>query len=195
MVELTPEDALNSRASVAEGPASVGMASDPANGLFEGVWWLAHVKPRNEKALAADLERIGVTRFLPLARVRRRYQSRTTWVELPLFPGYLFFSGGEEERAATLRTRRTVQVISVRDQKRLKADLRQVRKVTSSGAVLDLYPRIERGRRCRVIRGCLKGVEGVVLRRRGACRVYIGVKTLGQSAELEIDPSLLELIE
>jgi hypothetical protein len=60
---------------------------------------------------------------------------------------------------------------------------------------VDLYPGLRRGRRCRVVAGSLKGVEGVVLRRRGLYRVYVGVEALGQSAELEIDPSLLEVIE
>jgi hypothetical protein len=35
----------------------------------------------------------------------------------------------------------------------------------------------------------------VVIRRRGPWRVYVGVDFLGQSAELEIDPMLLEVID
>jgi len=162
---------------------------------FAGRWWLVHTKPRNEKALAGDLGRMGIGYFLPLARVKRRYSGRTVHAELPLFPGYLFLCGGDDERYATLCTNRAANVIAVSDQDRLRADLMQVFRVTASDEPVDLYPGIRSGRRCRVIRGPLKGLEGVVIRRRDICRVYVAVEVLGQSAEVEIDVSLLETTE
>ena len=167
----------------------------PCTGQFEGYWWLVYTKPRNEKALAGDLERLRIRHFLPLARVKRRYSGRTRYLQVPLFAGYMFLRGGVEERYATMDTRRVVNVIEVKDQVRLKHDLRQVGLATTSTEPLDLYPGIRKGRRCRVVAGGLKGLEGIVQRRRDACRVYVAVDVLGQSAELEIDPSLLEIIE
>ena len=161
----------------------------------EGRWWVVHTKARNEKALAADLESLGIGYFLPLARVRRKYGGRTAHVRIPLFPGYLFLCGGTDERYATLTTHRVANVIDVVDQEGLKNDLRRICRTVSSDVPVDVYPGIRRGRRCRVIRGSLRGLEGVVLRRRGVCRVYVAVEMLGQSAEVEIDPYLLETIE
>jgi transcription antitermination factor NusG len=163
--------------------------------VLEGPWWLVHTKARNEKALAADLDRLGVGCYLPLAHTSRRYGGRTVFVDIPLFPGYLFLSGGPEERLAALGTNRVANVIRVVAQERLKADLRQIFRVTTSNTPVDVYPGIRRGRRCRVTHGCLKGIEGVVIRRRGVCRVYISVVALGQSAEVEIDASLLAIVE
>lgn len=160
-----------------------------------GVWSLVHTKPRNEKALAGHLAKLGIGFFLPLARCSRRYGGRTVQVQIPLFPGYLFLCGGEEERYATLTTHRAVNVIRVANQEGLKEELRHLYRVTTSEEPVDLYPGIRRGRRCRVIRGILKGLEGVVLRRRDVCRVYVAIEILGQSAEVEIDPSLLEPID
>jgi transcription antitermination factor NusG len=160
-----------------------------------GQWWLVHTKARNEKALATDLEKKRIQYFLPLARLKRRYGGRTTEVELPLFPSYLFLCGDEEDRYATLMTHRAAAVIGVQNQAQLRMELRHVYRLTMSQEPVDLYPGIRQGRRCRVVRGCLAGLEGVVLRRRDICRVYVGVEALGQSAELEVDPSLLEVIE
>lgn len=160
-----------------------------------GNWWLVHTKARQEKALAAHLDTLGIHYFLPLAEVRRRCGGRITEVQIPLFPGYLFLSGGCEERQATLRTNRVANVIEVADQQRLVTDLRQIHRLTSNGAAVDVYPGLRRGRRCRITGGSLKGLEGVILRRRGVCRVSIAVDVLGQSAEVEIDGSLLEVIE
>ena len=93
---------------------------------LEGRWWLVHTKPRNEKAIAVDLAARGIGFFLPLARLHRRYGGRTTQVQIPLFPGYLFLCGGEDERYATLMTHRAVNVIYAADQVGLKAELRQL---------------------------------------------------------------------
>ncbi len=155
-------------------------------------WWLVHTKPRHEKALAADLDRKGIAHFLPLVHVKRRHAGRVFDVRLPLFPGYLFLSGTEEERCAALMTSRTVNVIKVADQEALRRDLQDVYRITVSKEPVDLYPGIREGRRCRVIGGPLKGLEGVVLRRREVSRVYVAVHALLQSAEVEIDVSLLE---
>jgi len=162
---------------------------------YEGWWWLVHTKPRNEKALSVDLGKLGIRHFLPLARVRRRYSGRTIELQLPLFPSYLFICGDEEARYITLCTHRAAQVINVVDQEQIRGELHHVYRLTVSTEPVDLYPALKRGRRCRVVGGPLVGLEGVVLRRRDVCRVYVGVEVLGQSAEVEIDPSLLEVIE
>jgi transcription antitermination factor NusG len=112
---------------------------------------------------------------------------------LPLFPGYLFMNGDAEERHRTLATNRVASVISVADQERLEEDLEQIRRLVDSEQPVDVWPGIRVGRRCCVISGPLKGLEGVVLRRRGTCRVHLAVHVLGQGAEVEIDASCLEL--
>jgi len=161
----------------------------------DGRWWLVHTKPRNEKALAADLDALRIVYYLPLARVLRRYGGRTLELRIPLFPGYLFLCGGVSERYAALSTHRAANVIHVVDQEQLKGDLRQIFRATTGDEPLNVYPGIKRGRRVRVRSGPLRGLEGVVLRRRDVCRVYVAVNVLGQSAELEIDAALLEVIE
>jgi hypothetical protein len=160
-----------------------------------GQWWLVHTKSRMEKALATELERLDVGFYLPLLNTRRRYSGRVFDVSLPLFPGYLFLCGNEDARYTTLMTHRAAQVIEVCDQERLKNELRQIFRVTTSKHSVDLYPGLQKGRRCRITQGSLQGVEGVVIRRRGQCRVYLGVEVLGQSVELEIDPAILEIID
>lgn len=160
-----------------------------------GRWWVLHTRARNEKALAADLERLQIRHFLPLVEQGRTYGRRVVQVKIPLFPGYLFLCGSSEDRLGALKTNRIANVLDVADQERLKDDLRHIFRIVASKEPVDLYPRLRRGCRCRVIKGTLVGLEGVVIRRRGPWRVYVGVDFLGQSAELEIDPMLLEVID
>jgi hypothetical protein len=162
---------------------------------YTGRWWLVQTRSRQEKALAADLAKMSIACFLPLARVERRYGGRAFQLRIPLFPSYLFLCGNEDHRYAALMTHRAAQVIAVADQDRLKLELRQVCQATLSDEPVDLYRGLQRGRRCRITGGSLQGIEGVVIRRRGLYRVYLGIEVLGQSAELEIDPGLLELLD
>ncbi len=162
---------------------------------FVGRWWAVHTKSRQEKALASDLERLGVGCFLPLARVRRRSAGRTVETQIPLFPGYLFMCGNEEERIAVLRTRRVVRVLDVGDQERLKDSLRQIHRMVTSDQPVDLYPGIRPGRRFRIVSGPLRGIEGTVFRRHGVSRIYVAIDMLGQSAEAEIDAASLEMTD
>jgi transcriptional antiterminator RfaH len=173
------------------------LASEQAFAIdqFAGRWWVLHTKARNEKAVAADLDRQHIQFFLPLVRRRHRYGRRSVQTKVPLFPGYVFLCGREEDRLAALKTRRVAHVLEVADQQRIRADLRQICRVVDSDEPVDLYPRLRKGSRCLVLRGSLAGLEGVVLRRRGPWRVFVGVEFLGQSAELDIDPALLELID
>jgi len=186
-------------AGLVERPAAPGETQESSEqspiDVLGGLWWVVHTKARNEKALATDLDHLGVGYFLPLARVRRRWGGRTATVRVPLFPGYLFLCGGYEERYATLMTHRAANVIEVGDQEGLRHDLRQIYRTVTGELPVDLFPGIRRGRRCRVVAGSLKGVEGVVLQRRSVCRVYVAVTILGQSAEVEIDPGLLEAVD
>lgn len=162
---------------------------------LSGRWWVCHTRARNEKALSSELARAGVQHFLPLVSKRRRYGTRTRCVDFPLFPGYLFLCGDLGAREFALRTNRLAHVLEVPDQDQFRSDLNRIYRVVHSDEPADLYPRLHRGTRCRVRRGSLAGLEGVVLRRPGLWRVYVGVEFLGQSAELEIDPEFLELLD
>ncbi len=175
-------------------PGEALAARGPVETLV-GDWWVVHTRSRCEKALAAALDRKGIGYFLPLTRRKRTHGGRIVWVDMPLFPSYLFLCGGADARYETLMTHRAADVIAVVDQDRIKEELRHVYRVTASNMQVDLYTGLRQGRRCRVTHGPLRGLEGTVLRRRGICRIYVGVETLGQSAELEIDPALLEVID
>jgi transcription antitermination factor NusG len=163
--------------------------------LLIGRIWLVHTKSRHEKVMATELSRKGISYYLPLVRTARRYQGRTVHFEIPLFPSYLFMGGDEEDRYAALMTHRATNIIRVNDQQRLRNELRHIHLATQSETPVDLYPGLKKGRRCRVVKGPLSGLEGTILRRRDLCRLYVGVEALGQSAELEIDASLIDLVD
>lgn len=175
--------------------SEIPLPRGPSIDAFDGRWCVLHTRSRNEKVIAAELLRQGVAHFLPLIRVPRIYAGRHRTVEIPLFPCYVFLCGADAERQIALRTDRVANILEVPDQDGLRADLSRIQQVVESDVPVDLYPRLRSGARCRVISGSLIGLEGIVLRRRGPWKVFVGVQFVGQSAELEIDSSHLEVID
>ena len=160
-----------------------------------GQWWVAHTKSRNEKALAQSLLRWEIPYFLPLVEKISKRSSRTFKSMLPLFSGYLFFSGDHEARLQAIASNRIAQVIEVVDQQGLIRDLDQIHRALTSGIKLDPHPHLKAGMVCRVVAGPLMGLEGVLLQKKSVSRLILKVDMLGQGASMEIDADLLEPVE
>lgn len=162
---------------------------------FIGLWGVAHTKSRNEKALAHDLIGKNISYFLPMTWRVWRKSHRTLRSLLPLFSGYLFFCGGENQRLELLRTNRVANVIEVKDQQKLIAELLQIEQALRAGAPLTPYKYIKAGQRCRVIAGPLFGLEGIVVKTKNVTRLVLQIDMLGQAASVEIDIDMIELID
>lgn len=161
---------------------------------FAGLWWVAHTRSRNEKALAHDLVHKNISYFLPMTWKVRRRSRRTIRSLLPLFSGYLFFCGEENQRLVLLRTNRVANILEVKDQEKLLGELLQIEQALRAGASLAPYKYIKAGQRCRVIAGPLLGLEGIVVKTPKAARLVLQVDMLGQAASVEIDIDMIETI-
>jgi len=162
---------------------------------FAGLWWVAHTKSRNEKALAQDLIRKKICYFLPMINKVIRRKGRTTRSLLPLFSGYLFFCGEEEQRISLLKTNRVANIIEVKDQETLLDELSQIEQALRAGAPLMPYKYIKAGQRYRVKAGPLADLHGVVVRTKGNTRLVLQIDMLGQAASVEIDVDMIEILD
>jgi transcription antitermination factor NusG len=162
---------------------------------FAGEWWVVHTKSRNEKALAHDLIQRQISYFLPMTWKVRRKSRRTIRSLLPLFSGYLFFCGGENDRTEVLRTDRVANILKVKDQEKLINELLQIQQALKIGAPLVPHKYVKAGQKCKVIAGPLLGLEGVVTTTRGGTRLVLQVDMLGQAASVEIDIDTIEILE
>jgi len=162
---------------------------------FIGQWWVAHVKSRNEKALAHDLIRRNIHYFLPMSWKVRRQSHRTIKSLLPLFGGYLFFCGDENERVELLRTNRVANLIDVGDQEKLVDELAQIEHALRAGVSLIPHEYFRAGQRCRIIGGPLAGLTGIVIRSGKTTRLLLQVDLLGQAASVETNIDMIEVID
>lgn len=162
---------------------------------FIGLWWVAHTKSRNEKALAHDLIGKNISYFLPMTwKVQRRSQ-RTIRSLLPLFGGYLFFCGEENQRVELLQTNRVANLIEVKDQQKLLRELLQIEQALAAGVPLTPYKYLKSGQQCRVIAGPLMDLQGIVITTKNDTRLVLQIDILGQAASVEIDIDMIEPVE
>ncbi len=167
---------------------------DKSIGDFADQWWVAHTKSRNEKSLAQDLIRKNISYFLPMSWRAHRRKGRTFRSLLPLFSGYLFFCGQENQRIEVLRTNRVANLIEVKDQRKLLAELLQVEQALRAGASLLPHKYIKAGQLCRVIAGPLADLQGIIVKTKGAARLVLQIDMLGQATSAEIDADMIEVL-
>lgn len=155
-------------------------------------WMVLHTRSRQEKAVARHLAANGVHHFLPLRQQTTITRGRRLKSLMPLFPGYVFLHGAREDAFSAIETKRVCQILEVADQERLARELAQIAAAIDAGADLDHHPRIALGQRCRIARGPLMGIEGVVISNQRLTRLVLQVDMLGQGAALEVEPACLE---
>ena len=162
---------------------------------FIGKWWVAHTKSRNEKALAHDLINREINYFLPMSWKVRRKSRRTIKSLLPLFSGYVFFCGDENQRLELLRTDRGANLIEVINQQQLIDELVQIERVLRAGEPITPHKYLKKGQKCRVIAGPLMGIQGIIVTLKGQTRLVLQVDMLGQAASVEIEIDMIEPVE
>jgi transcriptional antiterminator RfaH len=167
---------------------------DKSIGDFTDQWWVAHTKSRNEKALAQDLIGKNISYFLPMSWRAHRRKGRTFRSLLPLFSGYLFFCGQENQRIEVLRTNRVANLIEVKNQRKLVAELLQVEQALRAGAPLLPHKYIKAGQLCRVIAGPLADLQGIIVKTKGSARLVLQIDMLGQATSAEVDTDMIEIL-
>ena len=160
-------------------------------------WFAVYTTCRHEKRVAQHLTQRGIEHFLPLYRADRKWRdgSRVT-LELPLFPCYLFVRIGRSER---------VSVLSIPGAVALVGGTGGGPATVPGGAIEALRTGLREGKivphellrvgEMAVIRsGAFAGMRGVILRKKGSCRVVLTLEQIMQSIAVEVDEEDLESV-
>jgi len=159
----------------------------------DGHWVAFYTLARREKDLMRRLEALGVPFYAPL--IRRRLHSaggRVRTSHVPLFPGYVFSLVDDEQRRAALGTNTISRWLSVPDERMLEHDLRGIKRLIDIDKPLTPEARLEPGQLVRVRSGPLRGMEGMVVGRKGSQRLIVAVHFLNQGASIELEDVDLE---
>jgi len=155
-------------------------------------WWVARTKPRREKILAWHLYGHNIGYFLPLYRQRQPSQNRERYSLLTLFPGYVFLMGDLEARYQALRSNQIIHLLEVKDPFTLRKELSQIHIALQSKVDFSLNGFYEKGDRVRIKCGPLKGVEGIIVKKKSGFRLVLKVTSIEQAISINIDEAWVE---
>lgn len=155
-------------------------------------WMALRTKSRQEKAVAKCITAMQGECYLPLLNKARVHRGQAYRSMMPAFPGYVFYVGQRDDLYVPALSRRVCQILDIPDQAGFLQELDYVRRVLESASPVKLHPFAINGRRCRIYRGPLTGVEGVVIGRKDDVRLVLQVDIVGQGVSVEIDVDLLE---
>lgn len=165
----------------------------PASYLEEH-WYAAYTCAKHEKRVTAELQVRGLEHFLPLYKSIRRWKDRRVSLELPLFPGYVFVRIALSDRLRVLQIPSVVHLVGFSGLPAALPDEEMdiLRSGLSQHLLAEPHPFLVAGQRVRVLGGPLKGLEGIVVRRKNSDRLVISVALIQRAIAVEVEGACLE---
>ena len=170
------------------------------NKAFEELYWfVVHVRSRHEFSVTERLVKSGMDAFLPVVERLSHWKDRKKLISFPLFRGYLFvrIHKSNNEKLAVLKTPGVVRFIGqtpgepepVPDDQILS-----LKRLVESKENLDPYPYLKEGNRVRIKSGPLRGVEGVLVQRKGMHHLVLSVDILRQGVAIQVEAASVEAL-
>jgi len=163
----------------------------------DGSWYAIYTLSRREKDLMRRLRAQNIAHYGPMTERRTRSpQGRVRTSYIPLFTGYIFVCGTEEDRYNTVSTGCVSKCLDVNEPEQLVQDLSRIRLLEEHGEDLQAEIRPTVGQMARIVRGPLKEKElvGTITKVKSQHRLTIMVNFLQQGASITVDEADIELL-
>jgi transcription antitermination factor NusG len=155
------------------------------------LWFAVQTKPRHEKKVHFDLREKGICSFLPLHCEKRQWSDRKQWVEMPLFPHYVFVQipANGESRVSVLRTSGVLRFAGIPGHGTPIPDeqIENLQTIVAERIVLVPHEFLRIGERVRIRGGALNGIEGVLAAIKNDRSLVVSVDLLQKSVAIRLD--------
>jgi len=170
-----------------------GITSESSNSV--PAWYALYTRHQHEKTAARLLRGKGFEAFLPLYDAIHRWKNGAKQLSLPLFPCYVFLHGAMDRWLPILSTPGIHSVVGFGGRPAMipRCEIEAVRRAVESARV-EPHPFMRCGDRVRVKDGALRGLEGILLRKKGLWQILLSVEMLERSVAVEIEVSMVERI-
>ncbi len=157
-------------------------------------WYALYTRHQHEKCVHQALTGKGFEAFLPLYTTAHQWKDRVKRVSLPLFPCYVFLRGPLDRWLPVLTTPGVHNVVGCGGQPAgiSSAEIEAIRTVVESPARVEPHPYLQCGDWVRVTAGPLRGLEGLLVRKKNWCKLLLSIEMLQRSVAVEVDAALVE---
>ena len=152
-------------------------------------WYAAYTRAQHEKSVARQLELRAVESFLPLYQKMSRWKDRRVVLHLPLFSGYVFVHMALEERVRVLQVPGVVRLVGCdgRPTPMPEEEMEALRNGLLGTLHAEPCPYLHVGSPVRLKSGPLRGVQGVLLKKKSGHRFVISFELIRRSIAVEVD--------
>jgi transcription antitermination factor NusG len=159
-------------------------------------WYALYTRHQHEKCVHQTLTGKGFEAFLPLYTTAHQWKDRVKRVSLPLFPCYVFLRGPLAQWLPVLTTPGVYTVVGFggRPASISSAEIEAIRTVVESSVKAEPHPFLRCGDRVRVTAGPLRGLEGILLRKKNWCKLLLSVEMLQRSVAVEVDVAMIQRV-
>ncbi len=153
-------------------------------------WRVIYTKSRYEKVVEKQFTDMGIEVYLPLIKQLRLWSDRKQWVELPLFPNYIFLRADDSTLFELLKTPGVVKAVYHAHKPVLIRDKQMediIRIVNFSEQIEVENDSLIPGSKVRISSGPFKGIKGTLVERKGKYKFSFEVEAIRSCLLIEID--------
>jgi transcription antitermination factor NusG len=165
-------------------PALRAVAEEPR-------WYALHTRPRHEKSVTEQLQRLGITTFLPLIPETHRWSDRQKTIQCVLFDCYTFvgLESYAQKHLPILQTPGVVGFVGIRGLGLPIPDkeIEDIRTLLAHHIPCTPYPFLRLGRRVRIRGGCMDGLEGILVAQNSDQSLVVSVEMIQRSLAVRIE--------
>lgn len=161
-------------------------------------WYAIYTRSRHEFKVSQELSRKQFRTFLPAFKSLRRWKDRKKYIEIPLFPGYLFLHCQMDnyKHLEILKTNGVVRVLGTnkRDLSTIPdEEIESIKILTENTATINYHPYVKEGSSVEIVNGPLAGAKGVLTEKDlYKSKVVVSIHLLGRSISVEVDSCDIE---
>ena len=162
----------------------------------EPLWFAVYTRSRHEVAVKNQLDAKGILNFLPSFTKLSHWKDRRKEIHLPLFPGYLFVKVLLHDRIDVLKTFGVVYIVGNNSGPLPVPEdsIISIQSILDRGLKVDPHPYLKVGSRVRITDGPLKGIEGILIRKKNRTLLVLSIDLIQRSVSMEIESWKVERI-
>ena len=161
-------------------------------------WFAVYTRFKGEKMAFRHLAKKGISVYLPLQKLTRRYTRKVKVVELPLISCYIFVKITKQEYVKVLETESVVDfvrfsnnLISIPEE-----EIETMKRVLGENWEVQIeQSKFEPGDLVEISAGNLIGLKGRLVDQRDKQQVLVDLERLGYTLRISVDKQLLRKVD
>jgi transcription elongation factor/antiterminator RfaH len=158
-------------------------------------WIAIYTKPRHEQVVVNELNKKNINSYCPMFKERRQWSDRKKWVHFPLFRSYVFANIELKESIYVLQTIGVTSIVKFQKKVSIIPDqvIKNIKNIIESDFKVEKADFFIKGDEVIVTRGPLKGLDGIVLDKKGDSKIIMKIEAIKQALSVEITSDQLKL--